>query len=334
MPSKQKQKSKPRKKDEVFRVGVDLGGTKMLALVFDKSYKVIGREKKKTKATKSSKALFSDITSTIKSALEDADINKNALQGIGIGVPGPVEFEKGNIIFTPNLPFKDFAMKSKLSKVFGAPVTVDNDVNVGLLAELHFGAAENKKHVLGVFPGTGIGGGLIINGKVFRGASGAAGEIGHTLVDPDGPMCGCGRRGCLEAIVGRPAIASQAAVMAMRGSAPYLADNVGTDPADIRSGALARSIKAGDKAIKELLTHSARLLGRGLSGILNTLSPDTIVLGGGLVEALPDIFLKEVGKGVKESVVPCIAQKISIVVAECGDNAVAMGAAKLVDEVL
>ena len=120
----------------------------------------------------------------------------------------------------------------------------------------------------------------------------------------------------------------------MRGDAPYLADNVGTDPADIRSGALARSVKAGDKAIKELLQNSARRLGHGLSGILNTLSPDTIVLGGGLVEALPEIFLKEVSKGVKESVVPCIAQKITIVAAECGDNAVAMGAAKLVDEVL
>jgi len=335
---KAKAKSKPATKhggaERKFRVGVDLGGTKTMALVFDEHYHVVGREKSKTKATRGDKALYADIEAVIKAALRNADVTTAQLVGIGIGVPGPVANPEGRILFTPNLPFKNFPMRARLQKTFKVPVAVDNDVNVGVLAELYFGAAEGKRHVLGVFPGTGIGGGLIVDGRIMRGASGAAGEIGHTLIDPEGPMCGCGRRGCLEAFCARPAIAAQAAVLAMRGAAPYLAANVGTDPADIRSGALARAAKAGDKAIEDLVAHTARRMGRGLSGILNALSPGTVVLGGGLVGEFPKLFVDEVTRGIRESVVPPIAKALTVVVAVCGGNAVAIGAAKLVDEML
>lgn len=317
-----------------YRIGFDLGGTKMMAVVFDAAYKPVARIRKKTTADPTGAGLLADIRETILAAMEKAGAGHDDVVGVGIGTPGPVDATSGVVVFAPNLGLDHFPLRAKLAKALKLPVTVENDVNCGIVAELHFGAAEGCRTVLGVFPGTGIGGGVVIDGRLFRGASGAAGEIGHTVVDPLGPRCGCGKRGCIEAIAARPAIAARAAMLAMRGEAPWLAENIGTDPADIRSGALARSVKAGDKAIKELLADSARRIGWSLSGVLNALSPDTVILGGGLVEALPELFVREVTKGIRDTVVSVIADSLTVKAALLGDYAVALGAAKLLDDSL
>ena len=315
-------------------VGFDLGGTKMMAGLVDRKFKVIARDRKRTRGKNGDDDTFGRMVELIKSLLKDNDKTPDDIGGIGIGSPGPLNPETGVIGNTPNLGWNNFPLRKKMEKALGVPVALGNDVDMGTYGEYHFGAARDGRNVLGVFPGTGIGGGLVLNGKVHMGASGAAAEVGHVVLDPNGPRCGCGSRGCLEAYASRWAIASRAAVAAMRGDAPALAADVGTNPADIRSKALARSIEAGDAAVEEIVRDAARKIGLVIGGLVNVVSPDTVVLGGGLVEAMPKLFVSEAEQMVQQTALPEIAAAVRIVPAELGDDAVMMGAARLITEKL
>ncbi|MFO7976774.1 MAG: ROK family protein, partial [Candidatus Hydrogenedentota bacterium] len=173
-------------------VGVDIGGTKLMVVVYDHTFKEKGRNKRKSKSKKG-EPTEERLTRTIQEALEDAKVT--SVQGIGVGSPGPLNPKTGVIIDTPNLAWKDFPLAEYLKKQFKTPVVVDNDVNVGTYGEYRFGEISDCESVLGVFPGTGIGAGIIIDRKIFYGFSGAAGEFGHMTIQVDGPYCGCGKRG-------------------------------------------------------------------------------------------------------------------------------------------
>jgi len=236
-------------------IGLDLGGTKIMAAVLDGDFKVAARTRKRTKAERGSEIVLARMASCIKAAIQKAGVSNSDIRGIGVGSPGPLDPEKGIIIDSPNIKFKDFPLKARLEKAFGVPVSVDNDVNMGLYGEYHFGAAKGYRHVAGLFPGTGIGGGLILDGKLYRGATGNAGEIGHMIVQVDGPLCGCGQYGCIEALASRSSISKEAAVIASRGAAPTILKEAGTDFAAIKSGALARALKAGDGPIEKVISQ-------------------------------------------------------------------------------
>jgi glucokinase len=236
------------------------------------------------------------------------------------------------IIDTPNIGWKDFPLAEKLARRFKVPVAVDNDVNLGVYGEFHFGSARGGRHVFGVFPGTGIGGGIIIDGKVYHGASGAAGEVGHVIMDPAGPLCGCGHRGCLEAYAGRLPIAGQLAGLVLRGQARELAEDGGSDLRDIRSGQIADAIESGDELVEAVVRWEAARIGLVVANVVNVLSPDTVVLGGGLVEAMSKLFVEEVSRAIKKHALPFLAKFVKVVAAELGDDSVAMGAAKLISE--
>ena len=193
--------------EPTYVVGFDLGGTKMLAAVMDHQDTILGRAKRKTKAQEDPEVIYGRIAGTIDDALQEAEITKSQLLGIGIGSPGPLDSKKGVILETPNLNMHHFPLADRLKKDFGCPVVLENDVSTGTYGEFMFGAGKGYKHVLGVFPGTGIGGGLVLDGKLYTGATGAAGEVGHMILVPHGPMCGCGQQGCLEAVASRTAIA-------------------------------------------------------------------------------------------------------------------------------
>ena len=315
-------------------VGFDLGGTKMMAGLVDHKYKVLARDRKKTRGKNGDGDTFGRMAKLIEALLKDNAKTASDIAGIGIGSPGPLNPYTGVIGNTPNLGWDNFPLGEQMEKAFGVPVSVANDVDMGTYGEFRFGAARKGRNVLGVFPGTGIGGGLIIEGKLYLGASGAAAEVGHVVLDPEGPRCGCGHRGCLEAYAGRWVIASRAALLVMRGEAPALAKEAGSDPQNIRSGALARSIAAGDSLVEDLVREAAAKIGQVVGGIINVVSPDTVVLGGGLVEAMPDLFVTEVGKMVKRIALPELAQCVRVVPAQLGDDAVMMGAARLINEKL
>ncbi len=315
------------KPDETCWVGFDLGATKMLATVFDSEFQMLGRNRKKTKGQEGTDAVFRRMVQVIQTMLDEAHIARDRLGGIGIGCPGPLDLDHGIILDTPNLGWKDVPIKAMLEKEFGCPAVILNDVDAGTYGEYRFGAGRSGRCVIGVFPGTGIGGGCVYEGKILRGKTGSCMEIGHVPLLPDGNLCGCGQRGCLEAHASRLAIAGAAAQAVCRGEAPHLQAKAGADLAEIRSATLAEAIKEGDQAIEGIVRQAARSIGVVLAGVVNLLAPDTVVLGGGLVEAMPELFVDGVSHAARKRVLPAFAKSFKVVAAQLGDDAAAMGAA-------
>lgn len=314
-----------RKKDHW--VGFDLGGTKMMACVYDGDNRPKGTSRRRTKGQIGVKAGLKRIAATIHKALGEAGVQPGQLAGIGIGCPGPLDLDRGIMLETPNLGWKNAAVAGAIEKAFGCPAVIANDVDGGVYGEYRFGAARKARCVVGVFPGTGIGGGCVYEGSILRGKTGSCMEIGHFPVTPDGPLCGCGRRGCLEAYASRLAIAANCAAAAYRGSAPHLLEDVGTDIANIRSGAIARAIRAGDRAVEDIVREAARRIGWTMAGVVNLLAPDVVLLGGGLVEEMPEIFQGEVENSLDGRVMPSLKGTYTVTVAELGDDAGVTGMA-------
>ena len=312
-----------------FVVGVDIGGTKMMAAVVNHKFEIVGRCKKKSKSRKLDEPAEGRIERIIRAALEEA--GNPPIRGIGAGSPGPLDPATGIIIDTPNLGWKNFPLAENLQKAFGVSVVVDNDVNVGTYGEWSFGDVSDCEDIIGIFPGTGIGGGIIINRKLLHGFSGAAGEFGHITLDVDGPLCGCGKRGCLEALASRIAIAKEIAAAA-REDAPYILEKCGTDLANIRSGIIAEAIANGEKVVEDIVRKAAFYTGLAVGNFINVLSAEAVVLGGGLVEAMPAIYLDEVTRGEEVHAMPFLFKNVRIVPAKLGDDAVVLGAAKMIAE--
>jgi len=308
-------------------VGFDLGGTKMQATVYDAQFRPKGSKRAKTKGNDGAEAGAARIVKLVDEALAEAGIGHDRLAGLGIGCPGMLDLDKGILHDAPNLGWQDVKLKDVLEKELGCPTVVLNDVDAGVYGEYRFGAARGAHCAVGVFPGTGVGGGCVYEGSIFRGRKSSCLEIGHIQVIPEGPLCGCGRRGCLEAVASRLAIASAAAAAGYRGQAPNLMGDVGTDLASIRSGALSRSIKAGDKVVEQIVRHAARHIGVAVGNVVNLLAPDVVVLGGGLVEAMTDLFLEEATKGAQKQGLPSMTESLKIVAAKLGDDATTAGAA-------
>lgn len=313
-----------------YRVGFDLGGTKMLAVVFDASFKAVASERKKTKGNQGVDAGLARLADTINAALSSAGLTRKDLSGVGVGCPGPLDLDKGIMLDAPNLGWTNVPLKAFLEKTFGCPAAIANDVDAGTYGEYRFGAARKARCALGVFPGTGIGAGCIYEGRIFRGKTGSCMELGHFPVDPQGAVVGPDRYGTLEAQASRLAIAAQALQAIYRGQAPVLQKVAGTKLTDIRSKALVESIKGGDKVIEDIVRRAAYQLGTTIAGAVNLLAPDVLVLGGGLVEAMSDLYLSEVKKAVNHFAMPAFANALHIAPAELGDHAGVMGAAALV----
>lgn len=313
-------------------VGLDIGGTKMMAVVLGRKGVPKGRCRTRSQSAKPDEKAEDHIIRVIQEAINDAGSPK--IKGIGVGSPGPTDSEAGVIIDTPNLGWKNFPLGELLSAAFKVPVVIENDVNMGTYGEWRFGKLNKYNDVVGIFPGTGIGGGIIINGKLLHGASGAAGEIGHMTIDVDGPYCGCGKRGCLEAVASRIAIAKEVAALAARGDAPFIAENCGTDIRNIRSGILAQAIKAGESQVENVVRKAAYYVGIAVGNLINVLSPEAVVLGGGMVEAMEALFLDEVKRGVRDHAMPFLRKNVTIVPATLGDDAVVLGAARMIAEKL
>jgi glucokinase len=308
-------------------VGFDLGGTKMLAAAFSPEFRLLGRRRRKTKGSEGAKAGLERIIETIRDALEEAQLAGQKLAGIGVGCPGQIDLEKGVVIDAANLGWRNFQIREALEAEFKCPTVVLNDVDAGVYGEYRFGAGKSARCLVGVFPGTGIGGGCVYEGKVLRGKNVSCFEIGHLQVNPNGIRCGCGRIGCLETEASRLAIAAASAAAAFRGEAPHLLAAAGTDVANIRSGVLAEAIKAGDTAIERIVERAAQLIGWAVGDVVNLLAPDMIVLGGGLVEAMPELFVEEVDLAARARAAPPFSKLFKVVAAKLGDDAVVRGAA-------
>ncbi|MCA9083128.1 MAG: ROK family protein [Planctomycetaceae bacterium] len=308
-------------------VGFDLGGTKMMAVVFDEKFEVLGRKRRRTREKNTKEVSLRRLTETIQLALEDAKVDPAGLQGIGAGCPGPLDLKRGVILEAPNLGWKDVPLRDHLSSEFKCPAEICNDVDGGVYGEYVRGAGRGARCVLGVFPGTGIGGGCVYEGRIFHGSRSSCMEVGFLQMATEGPAAGVGPVGTLEGLASRLAISGEAAKAVFRGKAPKLAALAGTDIGSIRSGTLSKAIEGGDTVIEEIVRRGAEQVGRGIGSLVNILAPDIVVLGGGLVEAMPKLYVAEVQKGIKRNVLPSLKDCFQLKVAELGDYSTAIGAA-------
>lgn len=313
-------------------IGFDLGGTKMMAVVYDDKLNILGKKRRKTRDKSKDGVPMERLAETIRMALEDAKVDADAISGIGAGCPGPLDLRKGVILQAPNLGWNDVPLKEFLSKEFSCAAEICNDVDAGVYGEYVKGAGRDARCVLGVFPGTGIGGGCVYEGKIFRGSRASCMEVGFLQMATEGPAAGVGPVGTLEGLASRLSISAEAAKAVYRGQAPNLAESVGTDLASIKSGTLCKAIEDGDRVIEKIVRRAAEQVGRGIGSLVNVLAPDVVVIGGGLAEAMPDIFLKEARKGAERNALPSLADVYTIRIAELGDYSSAIGAAAWVKE--
>lgn len=319
-------------KDRSYWVGFDLGGTKMLAAVFDAKFNKLAQARKKTKGNEGAEAGLERMAKLIHAALDEAGVSAEQVAGIGAGCPGPLDLDAGVILTAPNLGWDKVPVKARLQKEFGCPVVIANDVDAGTYGEYRFGAARGARCALGVFPGTGIGGACVYEGRLLRGKKGSCMEIGHFPIDPQGPVTAPGQYGSLESITSRLAISAQAAQAVYRGQAPALQRLAGDQLSAIKSGALAQAIEEGDLIIEEIVRHAARTLGHTVAGVVNLLAPDVIVLGGGLVEAMPKLYVKEVRQTIQRHALPAFVGDLNVAAATLGDDAGILGAAALASD--
>lgn len=319
-------------KTKDYLVGVDLGGTKLLAVVFDAEYRVKGRAKKKVGKARDNDAVFEKMVEVIEDALDDAGAKAEDAVGIGIACPGPVDFENGIVLETPNLDLDNFAVRDRLSKALGVPVFLENDVNAGTYGEYVAGAGQGFRHIVGLFPGTGLGGGLILDGRLYRGASGGAGEIGHMIIQVDGRRCGCGQYGCLEAMASRTAIAKDLVALATTGSAPAVYNKAGSDYAAVKSSVIDKAWRDGEPAVVDLVDRAARHLGVGMANCVNIFNPELIIIGGGLVEKLGAPYIEKAEHAMREHAMSRLVSIVSVKQAELGDDSTVIGAAALARE--
>lgn len=305
-------------------VGIDLGGTNIVAGLVDAEGRVLSRSKKKTGTDTTPEALVKRIVVTVQEILAEARIGVGDLSAIGVGAPGPVDPGRGMVLKAPNLGWSAVPLADLLSAQLKIPAFVDNDVNVGTWAEHVLGAGQGVQDMMGVFVGTGIGAGLVLDGRLYHGHFRTAGEIGHTWIHADAPR---GRR-TLENVASRTAIGFQLHQLALASNPTLLtrfADE--GDLRSIRSKALAKALEAGDELTRTVVQQAAAYVGVAIANQVTLLSLPCVVLGGGLTEALGRTYVDWVRKAFDVAVFPSELSKCRIVSAKLGDDAGMVGAA-------
>ncbi|MCR4337506.1 MAG: ROK family protein [Candidatus Omnitrophica bacterium] len=307
-------------------IGIDIGGTKISVGVVAESGQILARVKQPTPRTANHAEFIKFLIQFIHQALQTKKYFLKNVLGVGLGVPGIVNPKDGFVIATPNASLSGCALGKALQQKLRVPVAVGNDVNLGLLGEKWLGAAKGLQNVVGIFPGTGLGGGVVVDGKLLIGHQGAAAEIGHMTIDPHGPMCTCGNQGCLEAFVGRWAITRDVAEALRRGEKSLLTKLTDGKISNLKSSHLADALKKKDPLTTRLLNQVANDLGIGCKSLRHIFDPQEIVLGGGLIEAFGGFLLPRIQKVLNndpffKNLPPC-----PIVASQLLDDAVVLGA--------
>ena len=313
-------------------LGVDVGGTKILAALVRETGKIVGRKRCSTPRTANPEETLTAVLDLAKDVLSAAGLDNDALAGIGVAVPGIVDSQQGRVAITPNMNLTGFPMGQRLRKAFSVPVALGNDVNLGTLGEQWLGAAALADSAVGIFVGTGIGGGIILDGHLIAGHRGAAGEVGHMRMHRDGPLCGCGARGCLEAFASRTAIERDIRQAVAVGRKTILTQMIGPELGVIRSSMLKRALAENDMLVKEIMGRAAETLGVACLQIRHLLDPEVIILGGGVIEACPSFILPIVQQAIASDRMANAISGGKVVVSALGDNAVVLGAVALVQQ--
>ncbi len=313
-----------------YAIGIDLGGTKILTgLVDKKTGKVLSSKKYKTNKEKGADHVVAKIIQSVKELLDESKLDISQIDSIGIGAPGQVDREKGILIYAPNLNCSNLNLKEILEKEFSVPVFLGNDVEIATVGEMKFGSGVGFNNFVCIFVGTGIGSGIAKDGKIYYGASGTAGEIGHIVVDSAGRPCGCGGNGCLEAYASRTAIEQRIIGGLKKGRESVITEYM-DDNGQISSKMIKKALEANDELVTRSLFEASDYLSDGLATVINFYNPELIILGGGLIDAI-DVFYERTIKKAKAKALPIPAKSIKFKKAKLGDFSGVIGASFLSD---
>ncbi len=318
-------KRKPR-----WYLGIDIGGTKILAALADETGTIAARLRTATPRNGPPDDVLAAVATLIDRLLAHERLRPQRLRAIGIAVPGVVDPKKGHVVVTPNMNLSGVEIVPWLAGRYKVPVALGNDCNLGTLGEAWLGAARRARSAFGMFVGTGIGGGFVRKGKLWRGAREAAAEIGHIVMQPHGGLrCGCGNTGCLETLASRSAIENQIRAAVAAGRSTLLTDLLEGDLQIIRSRAIRQALDAQDPLTCEVVRRAAEILGQACLTIRHLLDPERIVLGGGLVEACSGFIMPIVEQAVAGDQLPGARPGGHVLLSALGDDAVVLGAVAL-----
>jgi len=308
-------------------VGIDVGGTKIAAVRVSSDGQMLARFEVSTPAE--------DMTATLDATVEAARrVLDHTVGAVGVGAAGLVEYATGTLAFAPNLAWREAKISEHVSDALGLPTLTDNDANVAAWGEYRFGAGRGHEHVLVVTVGTGIGGGIVAGGKLFRGANGFAAEIGHIIVEPGGPLCGCGNYGCWEQVASGHAITRAGRDAASEYPNSLLSSMAEGDPSNVTGRLVTEAARQGDHLALGIFAEVGRRLGEGIAGLVNVLDPQIVVVGGGAIEA-GDALLGPARVGFRGAVEALeYRPEVPLVAAELGPDAGAVGAGSLALEEL
>jgi glucokinase len=302
-------------------IGIDLGGTKIAGILMDEEGSILGRNVRPT-PTSGPNEVMDAVHGVVAALLAPA-----TPAAIGVGAAGMIDFDAGTVAFAPNLPLREVPIRDLVAERAGLPCVVDNDANAAAWGEYRFGAGRGSRHMLLVTVGTGIGGGMVWDGALYRGAHGFAAEVGHVIVEPNGPPCGCGNRGCWEQVASGRALdrlGAEEAARHPRGAVAVLAGG-----GEVRGIHVTDAAGAGDPAATAIVEEVGRRLGEGMAGLVNILDPELIVVGGGVAEE-GDLLLGPARRAFVQAVeAPEHRPKVPILSAALGGDAGAIGAAAL-----
>ena len=307
-------------------LGVDVGGTKIQASLALEAGVVLARRRLATPREGGVKAAVGAIRSLVHRILDKQAVAPEALRAIGVVVPGVVDPDRGRVVSTANMDLSGAELVRDLEADFGVPVALGNDCNVATLGEKWLGAARRADSAVGIFVGTGIGGGFVAGGQMWRGRRETALEVGHMIMQVGGPKCGCGNRGCFEALASRTAIERDLRDAVAGGRKTALKDILDGDLGMIRSGALGKALARGDELVAEVLGRAAEVIGYACQSINHLLDPEAIVLGGGVTEACGDFLLPIVQKVVDADPLPGTEPPKPVLLSALGDDAGVLGA--------
>ena len=308
-------------------LGIDLGGTKILTAVTNSQGKMLSRDHSITPAPKGYEAVIQSILESVHRALEQANVAISELAAVGIGAPGLSNPETGILFTSPNLPgWQNVPLRDIMQERLGKKTFFINDANAAALGEFYFGAAQGARNFIYITLSTGIGGGIVIGGKIYSGAIGTAGEVGHMTIDDDGPICNCGNRGCWETLASGTALAREARHRIKEGVRTSILEYVEGDVEKVTAQVIHSAAKQGDSLAKGLIARTGYYVGVGLANLINIFNPELIVIGGGLSN-IGDMLLKPAFKVAGERAYKEAFQAVRFASAKLGRNSGVLGAA-------
>lgn len=315
--------------DSKFCIGVGIGRSRTYAVMINLIGEVVCREIMETGNTAYPEVWINRLIETIEQLIQNSGIMENQILGMGIGMPGILDIKNGEVLFSPDFHWENVKLLEPVKKRFSMDITLENANRALAMGEYFFGAGIESKNFLVVNLGHGIGSAIVREGEFYRGSSGSSGEIGHIVLEKDGPQCNCGNKGCLEAIASGNAIARDAKIAILEGKKTMIKDLAGDDINLVEAKTVFEAAKRGDKVAGGIVERAIQYIGIGLANYINLLDPDLIILSGGLTNA-DKIFFKRIQEVVRLRQMKFAGRQVKVVISRMGENGTAVGSASMV----